>query len=66
MAMGVVDTLTMLKFCINGAVHGLEYTLKKNGGTKTKKTEANTLKFMCSTADMPNRKNVKWFDDGTF
>jgi len=50
----------------HGAVHGLEYTLKKNGGTKTEKTEDKTLKFMRSIADMPNRKDVRWFDDGTY
>lgn len=47
----------------HGAIHELEYTLKKNGATKT---EDNTLKFMRSVADMPNQKNVKWFDDGTY
>ena len=50
----------------HGAVHGLSYTIKDNGGTKTEKTEDKILKFMRSIADMPNRKNVKWFDDGMY
>jgi len=48
------------------ALHGLEYTVKTNGGIKTEKTEDNTLKFMRSIADMPNRKNVQWFDDDIY
>lgn len=35
-------------------VHGLECT------------KENTIKFMQSIADMPNRPNVKWFDNGTY
>jgi len=41
-------------------------TIKDNGGTKTEKTEDNILKFMRYIVNMPNRKNVKWFDDGMY
>ena len=50
----------------HGALHGLPYTLKKNGGTKTAKTDENALEMMRSIVDMPNRKNVQWFDNGTY
>ena len=50
----------------HGAVHDLPYTVKSNGGTKTKKSDDNTLKMMGSIVDMPNRNNVKWFEDGTY
>ena len=46
--------------------HGLDYTLKKNGGTKTEKTDENALEMMRSIVDMPNWKNVQWFDDGMY
>jgi len=57
---------SLFKVGDHGEVHELEYTLKNNGGTKTEKSEENGLKFMHSIADMPNRKNVKWFDHGTY
>jgi hypothetical protein len=50
----------------HGAVHGLSYTVKDNGGTQTEKTEDNLRKFIGSIADIPNRSNVKWFDHGTY
>jgi hypothetical protein len=50
----------------HGAVHGLPYTVKTNGGIRTEKTDDNTLKMMRSIVDMPNRKNVQWFDHGTY
>jgi len=40
----------------HGEVHELECT----------KSEENTIKFIQSIADMPNRPNVKWFDNGTY
>jgi len=49
-----------------GAVHELEYTVKDNGGTKTKKTNKNALEMMRFIVDMPNRENVQWFDDGMY
>lgn len=42
----------------HGAVHGLPFSIKDNGGTKTEKTDENALKMMRSIVDMPNRKNV--------
>lgn len=50
----------------HGAVHDLPYTVKSNGGTKTEKSDDNTLKMMRSIVDMPNRNNVEWFKDGTY
>ena len=50
----------------HGAVHDLPYTVKSNGGTKTEKSDDNTLKMMESIVDMPNRNNVEWFEDGTY
>ena len=50
----------------HGAVHDLPYTEKANGGTKTEKTDDNALKMMRSIVDMPNRDNVRWFEDGTY
>ena len=49
----------------HGAVHDLPYTVKSNGGTKTEKSDDNTLKMMGSIVDMPNRNNVKWFEAQT-
>ena len=50
----------------HGAIHGLPYTIKENGETKTEKTDDNALKMMRSIVDMPNRDNVRWFEDGTY
>ena len=50
----------------HGAIHDLPYTVKPNGGTKTEKTDDNTLKMMQSVVDMPNRDNVKWYENGTY
>lgn len=50
----------------HGAIHDLPYTVKANGGTKTEKSDDNTLKMMRSIVDMPNRDNVQWFEDGTY
>ena len=49
----------------HAAVNDLPYTAKSNGGTKTEKSDDNTLKMMGSIVDMPNRNNVEWFEDGT-
>ena len=50
----------------HGAVHDLPYTVKKNGGTKTPKTEDNALTMMKSIVEMPNRENVLWFEEGSY
>ena len=54
------------KVADHGAIHDLPYTTKTNGGTKTEKTDDNAFKMMRSIVDMPNRENVKWFEDGTY
>ena len=48
----------------HGAIHDLPYTLTTEGGTKTEKSDANTLTMMRSIVDMPNRENIRWFDNG--
>ena len=50
----------------HGAIHGLEYIVKSNGETVTKKTKENHDQFMRSIASMPDRKNIRWFYNGTF
>lgn len=50
----------------HGAIHGLPYTIKENRGTKTEKTNDNALKMMRSIVNMPNRNNVRWFENGTY
>ena len=50
----------------HGAIHGLLFEVKSNGGTKTQKTDENTLKMMQSIVDMPTRNNVQWFENGTY
>ena len=64
--LGVGFWQSKLKVGDHGAVHGLPYTVKTNDGTKTEKTDDNTLKMMRSVVDMPNRDNVRWFEDGTY
>ena len=46
----------------HGAVHGLPYTVKENGGTKTEKSDDTALAMMQSIEDMPHRPNTIWFD----
>ncbi len=50
----------------HGAVYGLPYSIKQKGETKTQKTDQNTLEMMRAIVDMPNRRNVQWFEDGTY
>ena len=50
----------------HGAVHGLPFTVKDNGGTKTQRTNDNTLSMMRSIRDMPNRKGVELYKSGTY
>ena len=42
------------------------YHILYNGGTRTEKTDENALKMMRSIVNMPNRDNVRWFEDGTY
>jgi hypothetical protein len=58
--------LATINRSIKGEVHGLEYTVKANGGRCCEKSEENVDPFMQFIASMPNRKNGKWFDDGTY
>ena len=46
----------------HGALHGLPYSVKNNGGTKTEKSDDTALAMMQSIADMPYRPNAIWFD----
>ena len=55
-----------LKVCDHGAIHNLPYTVKANGGTKTEKSDDNTLKMMRSIVDILNRDNVQWFENATY
>jgi len=50
------------KVADHGAVHGLPYSVKNNGGTKTEKSDDNALLMMQSIEDMPHRPNAIWFD----
>lgn len=50
------------KVAEHGAVHGLPYSVKNNGGTKTEKSDDNALAMMQSIEDMPHRPNAMWFD----
>nr|QUS63758.1 hypothetical protein [Haslea silbo]QUS63960.1 hypothetical protein [Haslea silbo] len=47
----------------DGALHGLPYNVKNNGGTKTEKSADNTLEMMQSIEDMPHRPKAIWFDE---
>jgi hypothetical protein len=46
----------------HGALHGLPYSVKNNGGTKTEKSDDTALAMMQSIEDMPHRPNAIWFD----
>ena len=50
------------KVADHGAVHGLPYSVKNNGGTKTEKNDDNALSMMQSIEDMPHQPNAIWFD----
>lgn len=50
------------KVAEHGALHGLPYGVKNNGGTKTEKSDDTALAMMESIADMPYRPNAIWFD----
>jgi hypothetical protein len=46
----------------HGSLHGLLYSVKNNGGTKTEKSDDTALAMMQSIEDMPHRPNAIWFD----
>jgi len=51
-----------LKTPVHGAAHGLP----KNEKGQTPKTEENALALRDSIVNMPNRKNIQWFDNGMY
>jgi hypothetical protein len=50
----------------HGAVHDLPYIVNAKGGTRTEKSDQNVSKMMRSIVNMPNRANVRWFEDGMY
>ena len=50
------------KVADHGALHGLPYSVKNNGGTKTEKSDDTALAMMQSIVNMPHRPNAIWFD----
>ena len=50
----------------HGEIHDLPYTVKSNGRLSCERSEENIDQFMQSIASMPNRKNIQWFDKGTY
>ena len=46
--------------------HGSDHDLPINEKDRTPKTEENILAFRDSIVNMPNRKNIKWFDNGMY
>ena len=46
----------------HGKIHGLQ----QNENGKTLKTETNIACFLDSLTDMPNRKNLMWYEDGAY
>ena len=46
--------------------HGSDHGLPTDTRGKTPKTEANTLAFMKSIANMANRENTVWYTDGQY
>lgn len=50
----------------HGEVHDLPYRVKENGNRVTAKTEENIDRFIDSITNMPYRKNIQWFDNGTY
>lgn len=56
----------MVKTLDHGEVHGLPYTLTEKSAPKTLRTEENIDIFMDSITEMPNRKNIQWFDNAMY
>ena len=50
----------------HGALAGLPYKIKKNGGTSTARTEENIDKFMDVVEEIIENPNSIWFEDGTY
>ena len=50
----------------HGALTGLPYKIKKNGGTSTLRTEENVDIFMDSVEEIAEDSNSIWFEEGTY
>nr|YP_010472364.1 hypothetical protein N4L43_pgp145 [Pleurosigma intermedium]UVG41975.1 hypothetical protein [Pleurosigma intermedium] len=50
----------------HGALAGLPYQIKKNGGTSTARTEENIDRFMDVVEEIIENPNSIWFEDGTY
>ena len=50
----------------HGALVGLPYRIKKNGGTSTAKTEQNIDQFMDAIEEIAEDPNSIWFEEGTY
>lgn len=50
----------------HGALAGLPYKIKKNGGTSTARTEENIDRFMDVVEEIVENPNSIWFEDGTY
>ena len=50
----------------HGALVGLPYKIKKNGGTSTARTEENMDRFMDVVEEIVENPNSIWFEDGTY
>lgn len=50
----------------HGALSGLPYSIKKNGGTSTLRTEENVDVFMDVVEEIVENPNSIWFEEGTY
>ena len=50
----------------HGALAGLPYKIKKNGGTSTARTEENIDRFTDVVEEIVKNPNSIWFEDGTY
>lgn len=50
----------------HGALAGLPYRIKKNGGTSTARTDENIDRFMDVVEEIIENPNSIWFEDGTY
>ncbi len=50
----------------HGALAGLPYKIKKNGGTSTSRTEENIDRFIDVVEEIVENPNSIWFEDGTY
>jgi len=50
----------------HGALAGLDYRVKRNGGTSTLRTEEHVDKFMDHVREVVEHPDSDWFEDGTY